>query len=82
MVKTLEAMYFFLRGVPFIYQGQGLGMTQEYPAVNAAAQQEDPDSILNFYKNMIGFRQKGVYRDCLIYGDIEPLDSSKNVIAY
>ena len=57
-------------------------MTQEYPAVNAAAQQEDPDSILNFYKNMIVFRQKGVYRDYLIYGDIEPLDSSKNVIAY
>ncbi len=150
MVKTLGAMYFFLRGVPFIYQGQELGMTnfkrtdisefndlssldqynrsilegyspeqalyfvnlrsrdnartpfpwsgeryggfsavklwpgmrQEYPAVNAVAQQEDPDSILNFYKNMIGFRQKGVYRDCLIYGDIEPLDSSKNVIAY
>ncbi|MDE7245005.1 MAG: alpha-glucosidase, partial [Oscillospiraceae bacterium] len=26
-VKTLGAMYFFLRGVPFIYQGQELGMT-------------------------------------------------------
>ena len=25
-VKTLGAMYFFLRGVPFIYQGQELGM--------------------------------------------------------
>lgn len=26
-VKTLGAMYFFLRGTPFIYQGQELGMT-------------------------------------------------------
>lgn len=25
-VKTLAAMYFFLRGIPFIYQGQELGM--------------------------------------------------------
>ena len=25
-IKTLGAMYFFLRGVPFIYQGQELGM--------------------------------------------------------
>ena len=25
-VKTLAAMYFFLRGVPFIYQGEELGM--------------------------------------------------------
>lgn len=149
-IKTLGAMYFFLRGVPFIYQGQELGMTnfertdisefndlssldqydrsilegfspeqalnfvnlrsrdnartpfpwngeqyggfsivkpwlgmtQEYPIVNVAAQQDDPDSILNFYKTMIAFRQKGAYQDCLIYGDIEPLDSSKNVIAY
>ena len=149
-ITTLGAMYFFLRGVPFIYQGQELGMTnckrtdisefndlssldqydrsilegfspeqalyfvnlrsrdnartpfpwnqeqyggfstvkpwlgmtQEYPIVNVAAQQDDSGSILNFYKTMIAFRQKGVYQDCLIYGDIEPLDSSKNVIAY
>lgn len=31
---------------------------------------------------MIAFRQKGEYRDCLIFGDIEPLQSSDNVIAY
>ena len=57
-------------------------MTQEYPELNAAAQQNDPDSVLNFYKNLIAFRQKGPYQDCLIYGDIEPLESSSDVIAY
>ena len=31
---------------------------------------------------MMAFRQKGEYRDCLIFGDIEPLQSSDNVIAY
>lgn len=149
-VKTLAAMYFFLRGVPFIYQGQELGMrnftrekleefndlssidqyyrsleegyspkealhivnlrsrdnartpfpwngeqyggfstvkpwlgmTQEYPAINAQSQGEEENSIFSFYKEMIRFRQKGPYRDCFIYGKIEPIASNENVIAY
>jgi alpha-glucosidase len=149
-IKTLGAMYFFLRGVPFIYQGQELGMvnferqdisefndlssidqynrsilegftpeqamkfvnlrsrdnartpfpwngeryggfsaakpwlgmTEEYPAINAAAQRNNPDSVWRFYKELIAFRQNGPYQDCLIYGDIEPLESADNVIAY
>lgn len=149
-VKTLGAMYFFLRGVPFIYQGQELGMvnferesiaefndlssidqydrsilegfspeqalhfvnlrsrdnartpfpwtgeryggfstakpwlgmTQERPSCNVSAQQLDRESVLVFYKSLIAFRQKGPYQDCLIYGDIEPLESTDNVIAY
>lgn len=149
-VKTLGAMYFFLRGVPFIYQGQELGMvnferesiaefndlssidqydrsilegfspeqalhfvnlrsrdnartpfpwngeryggfstakpwlgmTQEHPACNVSAQQMDSKSVLAFYKSLIAFRQNGPYQDCLIYGDIEPLESTDNVIAY
>ena len=149
-VKTLGAMYFFLRGVPFIYQGQELGMVnferqnvsefndlssidqydrsilegftpeqalrfvnlrsrdnartpfpwngeryggfstakpwlglaQEHPVCNAAAQQMDQESVLAFYKSLIAFRQSGPYQDCMIYGDIEPLESTDNVIAY
>lgn len=149
-VKTLGAMYFFLRGVPFIYQGQELGMvnferesiaefndlssidqydrsilegfspeqalhfvnlrsrdnartpfpwtgeryggfsttkpwlgmTQERPSCNVSAQQLDRESVLVFYKSLIAFRQNGPYQDCLIYGDIEPLESTDDVIAY
>lgn len=149
-VKTLAAMCFFLRGVPFIYQGQELGMqnfqrdsieefndlsskdqyyrsieegyspkealqfvnlrsrdnartpfpwnqeqyggfstvkpwlgmTEEYPRINAESQIGKVDSIFTFYKEMIHFRQKGPYRDCFIYGEIEPIPSSENVIAY
>lgn len=149
-VKTLAAMYFFLRGIPFIYQGQELGMVnfkrssirefddlssidqyyrsmeegfskeealhfvnlrsrdnartpfpwdhgqyggfstakpwiamaEEFPAINAEAQMGDADSIFEFYKGIIQFRQKGPYRDCLIYGDIGPIPSSGDVIAY
>lgn len=149
-VKMMAAMYFFLRGTPFIYQGQELGMvnfersapeafndissidqyhrsleeglsreealrivnlrsrdnartpfpwddgqyggfsetrpwlpmTREYPEINAKAQEGTGDSVLAFYKAMIEFRQRGPYRDCLIYGSIRPLESSGNVIAY
>lgn len=149
-VKTLAAVYFFLRGVPFIYQGQELGMvnfqrssveefndlssidqyyrsmeegcspeealryvnlrsrdnartpfpwdggqyggfsaavpwlgmTREYPEINAQAQSGREGSVLEFYRDMIRFRQHGPFRDCLIYGGIEPLESSPEVIAY
>uniref|UniRef100_UPI002A81F260 alpha-amylase family glycosyl hydrolase n=1 Tax=Enterocloster asparagiformis TaxID=333367 RepID=UPI002A81F260 len=149
-VKTLAAMYFFLRGVPFIYQGQELGMvnfqrssveefndlssidqyyrsmeegcspeealryvnlrsrdnartpfpwdsgqyggfsaavpwlgmTREYPEINAQAQSGREGSVLEFYRDMIRFRQHGPFRDCLIYGGIEPVESSPEVIAY
>ncbi len=149
-VKTLAAMYFFLRGLPFIYQGQELGMTnfqrnsieefddlssvdqyyrsieegyspkealefvnlrsrdnarvpfpwngeryggfstekpwlgmaREYPPVNAKDQAGREGSILEFYREMIRFRQKGEHRDCFVWGSIEPVESSPHVIAY
>lgn len=149
-VKTLAAMYFFLRGIPFIYQGQELGMknfertsvdefddissidqyqrsiqegytvrqalqyvnmrsrdnartpfpwnreqyggfstvkpwigmTEEYPKVNAEAQIGKEGSVFEFYKQIIQFRQKGRYSRCFVYGGIEPTDSGDHVIAY
>ena len=149
-VKMLGAMYFFLRGVPFIYQGQELGMvdferssigefndpssidqyhrsleeglseedalrivnlrsrdnartpfpwnsgryggftegtpwlgmTEEYPKINAEAQRKDADSIYGFYKEMIAFRQNGPYSETLTRGGIAPVSSGDDVIAY
>lgn len=149
-VKTLAAMYFFLRGVPFIYQGQELGMrnfrrqkieefddlssidqyyrsieegysktealqfvnlrsrdnartpfpwnheqyggfsdvepwigmTEEYPIINAKDQVGKKDSLFEFYREMIQFRQKGPYKECFLYGNIAPLSSKDQVIAY
>ncbi len=149
-VKTLAAMYFFLRGMPFIYQvhergmknfertsvdefddissidqyqrsiQEGytarqalqyvnmrsrdnartpfpwnreqyggfstvkpwIGMTEEYPKVNAEAQIGKEGSVFEFYKQMIQFRQKGRYSRCFVYGGIEPTDSGDHVIAY
>ncbi len=149
-VKTMGAMYFFLRGTPFIYQGQELGMvnfertgleqfndissidqytravqegftpeqalhlvnlrsrdnartpfpwtgeqyggftqakpwlamTEEYPKINAAAQEQQSDSILAFYRDMANFRQNGPCSSVLKRGDIQPVTSGENVIAY
>lgn len=149
-VKTMAAMYFLLRGTPFIYQGQELGMvnferkgieefndissidqyyraidegltekeslrainlrsrdntrtpfpwngqryggfsteqpwlkmTEEYPKINAVDQVGREGSIYEFYKEMINFRQNSEHKNCLVFGDIEPIKSSENVIAY
>ena len=146
----MGAMYFFLRGVPFIYQGQELGMvnfertsmdqfndlssidqyqrsleeglseaealrivnlrsrdnartpfpwnsekyggftegtpwldmTEEYPQINAEEQKGKEGSIYEFYKEMIAFRQHGPYSRILIEGNIEPVNSGEDVIAY
>lgn len=150
-VKTLGAMYFFLRGTPFIYQGQELGMqnfmrnsieefddissidqyyramkegctaeealhyinlrsrdnartpfpwkygknagfsdvrpwlgvTDEGEKINAKDQVEDPNSIYHFYQQLICLRQNSKFSECLIYGNIQPVETScKDIIAY
>ncbi len=150
-IKMLGAMYFLLRGTPFIYQGQELGMTnferksidefndissidqyyrsiqeglseeealrvinlrsrdnsrtpfpwnsseyggfskvkpwlgmiENYEQINAEAQVGKEDSIYEFYKNMIDFRQNSIYAKCLIYGNIIAIDTENDeVIAY
>ncbi len=59
-----------------------IGMTEEYPKVNAEAQIGKEGSVFEFYKQMIQFRQKGRYSRCFVYGGIEPTDSGDHVIAY
>lgn len=150
-VKTLGAMYFFLRGTPFIYQGQELGMqnfvrdsidefndisstdqyyrameegctkeealhyinlrsrdnartpfpwtagenagfssvkpwlkvTGDQDRTNAEKQRNDPESIFHFYRHIIALRQDSAFSECLIYGDIQPLETAcGDIIAY
>lgn len=150
--KALGATYFFLRGVPFIYQGQELGMVNaertsinqfsdlsshdnyrraqeegfspdealgfvndrsrdngrtpfhwdgsatarfsdshepwlglslQSDTLNVAAQEDDPDSVLNFYRRMVELRNDSGLSAELIYGDIaEITDVPDDVIAY
>ena len=149
--KALAAVYFFLRGLPFIYQGQEIGMenyafpditayddistkdeyqvcldagcTEEkalelahkfsrdnartpvqwddcdfagfsthepwlmvnpnYKQINVKMQQAQPDSVWNFYKQMIAVYKNPAYHETLTFGKFEPYArEQKNLIAY
>lgn len=149
--KALAAVYFFLRGIPFIYQGQEIGMencafpdiaayddistkdeyqvcldagcieekalelahkfsrdnartpvqwddsdfagfsTHEpwlmvnpnYKQINVKKQQAQPDSVWNFYKQMIAVYKNPAYHETLTFGKFEPYArEQKNLIAY
>ena len=149
--KLLAALNFMLRGLPFIYQGQELGMENvpiasidevddistldeyrvaleaglspedaltavarmsrdnartpmqwsaeinagfttgkpwikvnpNYISINAADQQEDPDSVRNFYKKLIALRKSPEYKETIVYGTLEPyLEEQHNLMAY
>lgn len=149
--KMLAALNFMLRGIPFIYQGQELGMENvpfssieevddissleeyrvalaaglscgealkvvarysrdnartpmqwsdkphagftdgtpwlrvnpNYKTINAAAEQDDPDSVLNFYRRMIALRKDPEYTETIVYGAFEPfLRERRNLMAY
>lgn len=57
-----------------------LGMNENYKTINVEQQEQDPDSILNFYKKIIQVRQ---WKECLIYGKIEPiLEEHPTIVAY
>ena len=149
--KLLAAMYFMLKGLPFIYQGQELGMENmkfssmdemddissheeyqvcldaglseeealavvshysrdnvrtpfhwsdgeaagftdgipwlkvnpDYKHINAAMQENNPDSILSFYKKLIALRKNPDCRETIVYGKTEPvLEDEAGIMAY
>ena len=149
--SMLAVLYFFLRGTPYIYQGQELGMrnvsrdtieeyndcssvnqyrralaegfspesalafvrnqsrdnartpfqwnnrtnagfssgvpwlkvNENYETVNAAAEDGDSDSMLNFYRTIIRLRTDSAYADVFTDGTMEPVFlDTENVVAY
>ncbi len=149
--KMLAALNFMLRGLPFIYQGQELGMENvpfasiaevddistldeyqvaldaglseqealaavakfsrdnartpmqwsdaanagfttgtpwlkvnpNYTSINAADQQNDPDSVRSFYKKLIALRKNPEYKETVVYGALEPVwEDRHNLMAY
>lgn len=149
--KALATVYFMLKGLPWIYQGQELGMenltfhsleemddlasidayhvairdglsVQEaldaverfsrdngrtpfqwddssqagfttgtpwirvnpnYTEINLKAQKDDPDSVFNFYKQLVQLRKNPAYSDAIVYGTFIPyMENNHNVIGY
>ena len=149
--KLLATMYFMLRGLPFIYQGQEIGMENmhfqsidqvddintideyhvaknaglnekealscisrysrdnartpvqwndsanagftsgnpwfplnpNYKEINVASQENDPDSLLSFYKELIALRKNPEYKETVVYGEMIPyLEEQHNLMSY
>ena len=64
----------FSTGVPWFF------VNKSYKKINVKAQEEDPDSILNFYRKLLKFRKNN---PVAIYGDyVELMPEDKNMYVY
>ncbi len=56
-----------------------LPVNPNYKDINVKKEEEDPDSILNFYRSLIEFRSK---QPALLYGSFEPLKTNGKMMAF
>ena len=67
----------FTTGMPW------LKVNPNYTSINAAAQQDDPDSVRSFYKQLIALRKNPEYKETVVYGALEPAwEDQHNLMAY
>ena len=53
-----------------------------YKSINAEKQNNDQNSILNFYKNVIKLRKSEKYKDILVYGKFKMLFEKDRITSY
>ena len=67
----------FTTGTPW------LKVNDNYPKINVAAQENDPDSVLNYYRRLTALRKSPEYRQLFTYGKFRPaFESSYRILAY
>lgn len=49
-----------------------LAVNPNYKKINVAAQEKDPDSVLNYYRRLTALRSDPVYGDSIVHGDFDP----------
>lgn len=57
-----------------------LKVNPNYKTINVAAQDKDPNSVLNYYRSLIRLRKDDMYREVFTYGGFEPLFKEKEGI--
>ena len=57
-----------------------IAVNPDHEKINAADEYFDPDSVLNYYRYMIGLRKD--HRKTLIYGSFRKIGSGKDVLAF
>ena len=67
----------FTTGTPW------LKVNDNYPEINVAAQENDPDSVLNYYRRLTALRKSPEYRQLFTYGKFRPaFEKSHRILAY
>ena len=67
----------FTTGTPW------LKVNDNYPEINVAAQEEDPDSVLNYYRHLTALRKSPEYGQLFAYGAFVPaFEDSDRILAY
>lgn len=67
----------FTTGTPW------LKVNDNYPEINVAAQENDPDSVLNYYRRLTALRKSPEYRQLFTCGKFRPaFENSHRILAY
>lgn len=67
----------FTQGTPW------LKVNPNYTCVNAAKQEQQEDSVLNYYKKLIALRKSSEYKELFVYGAFAPLfQDEENILAF
>lgn len=67
----------FTEGTPW------LCLNPNYTEINAASQEDDPDSVLNFYRALAALRKNSSCSETIVYGSFEPiLTETDNLYAF
>ena len=67
----------FTSGTPW------LSVNPNYHEINVKSQQNDPDSLLSFYKKLTALRKDPDYKETIVYGNLIPyLEDQHNLMAY
>ena len=60
-----------------------LKVNENYRAINVAAQEQDPDSVLAYYRKLIALRKSEAWKATFVYGDFAPAyEEEKDLFAF
>ena len=67
----------FTTGTPW------LKVNENYTKINARQQEEDPDSVLQYYRRLIALRKDPAYKEVFTYGEFVPaFEDADKIMAY
>ena len=60
-----------------------LKVNENYKAINVAAQEKDPSSVLNYYRRLVALRKSDEYKELFTYGRCVPAyEDTDGIMAY